>query len=166
MRDTDSHAYHTSYYDHYDCLKPPAMLWFAVFYLSKAITLPVAAGIGSFAGVNSAALSMIKGFWNINSLVPSLIAAVILYALCRRVPTASGAVRWIWARGRFILALSAGIDLVLSVIPPIRLGEINDEVLWSLINAAIDAYFLLYILTVRRVRDAFSEFPPPEAAGK
>lgn len=159
-------AYSDANYDAYFCLKPPLLLWVAVFYLSKAITIPAVAAIGAYAGVNADAISLLKRFWSAESLVPSLIAAVILYALCRRVPAASNQVRWIWAHGRILLAFSAGIDLVLSSISLIRLGEINDQVLWSLTNAAVDIYFLLYIFTARRVRDAFSEFPPADAAEK
>src|SRR5208337_417447 len=159
-------AYGPSNYDDYLCLKPPLLLWVAVLYLSRAITLPVAMGIASFAGVNADAIALLRRLWSVEALAPSLIAAVILYALCRRIPTASGLLRWIWARGRVFLVVSAGIDLILSLSSPIRLREINDEVLLSLLSAAVDLYFLLYIFAARRVRDTFSEFPPPESAGK
>jgi hypothetical protein len=36
----------------------------------------------------------------------------------------------------------------------------------SLLAAAVDAYFLLYILLARRVRDAFAEFPLPLDAAR
>ncbi len=159
-------AYGPSSYDDYLCLKPPLLLWVAVLYLSRAITLPVAMGIASFAGVNADAIALLRRLWTVESLAPSLIAAVILYALCRRVPTASGLLRWIWARGRVFLVVSAAIDLILSLSSPIRLREINDEVLLSVLSAAVDLYFLLYIFAARRVRDTFSEFPTPGSAGK
>jgi hypothetical protein len=49
------------------------------------------------------------------------------------------------------------------VVGAIRQGEISDQSLLSLIAAVADLYFLVYILAARRVRDAFSEFPPPLA---
>jgi hypothetical protein len=160
------HAYSSSNYDDHFCLKPPLLLWVAVLYLSRAITLPVVVGIGSFAGVNKDAISLLRSFWTADALLPSLSAAAILYTLCRRVPTASRQVRWIWARGHLFLAASAGMDLIVSLIAPIRLREINDQVLLSLLAAAMDLYFLLYILAARRVRDTFAEFPPPDSAAK
>jgi hypothetical protein len=161
------HLYSESSYDHYLCLKPPLLLWFAVLYLSRAVTLPAAMGIGTFAGVNADAIALFRGLWSMQTLLPSLIAICFLYALCRRVPGASKPVRWIWARGRILLAASAGMDLALSLISMIRHGEIDDQALMSLLAAAADAYFLLYILVARRVRDTFSEFPAPlEPAGK
>jgi Protein of unknown function (DUF2919) len=156
-----SHSYPPSYYDDQMCLKPPLLLWVAVIYLSRAITLPVAMAIGHFAGVDSRAIASFRAFWSLDALIPSLIAVVILYALCRRVPTASRWVRWIWARGRVFLAVSAALDIALILIALIRQGEISDLSLMSLIAAAVDAYFLTYILAARRVRDAFAEFPMP-----
>jgi hypothetical protein len=143
------------------CLKPPLLLWVAVLYLSRTITLPVAMAIGHFAGVDASAITVFRGLWSIDGLIPSLIAAVILYTLCRRVPAASALVRWIWARGRIFLAVSAFLDMALLLIALIRQGEINDQSLLSLIAAVVDLYFLVYILAARRVRHAFSEFPPP-----
>jgi hypothetical protein len=165
MRNSSSHTYALSAYDNHMCLKPPLLLWVAVLFLSKAITLPLAVGIGHVAGVNADALSAMRGLWSAGALLPSFIAAVLLYAFFRRVPSASRQVRWIWARGVVFLTVSAGMDLVLSLISTIRPKEIDDQLLLSSLNAAADAYFLLYILAARRVRDTFSEFPPPELAG-
>jgi len=143
------------------CLKPPLLLWVAVLYLSRAITLPVAMAIGHFTGVDSRAISSFRAFWSLDALIPSLIAVVILYALCRRVPTAPRQVRWIWARGQVFLAVAALLDMALIFMALIRQGEITESSLLPLIAAAVDAYFLMYILAARRVRHAFSEFPMP-----
>ena len=158
-----SHSYSASSYDDHMCLKPPPLLWLAVLYLSRAVTLPVAMGIGTFAGVNADAIALFHALWSMQTLLPSAIALCVLYALCRRVPNASKTVRWIWAHGRVLLALSGGMDLILSLISfisLIRQGEIDDQAWMSLLTAAADGYFLLYILVARRVRDTFSEFPP------
>src|SRR5277367_4682461 len=110
-----SHTYALSHYDDYMCLKPPLLLWIAVFFLSKAITMPLAAGMGHVAGVSDDALSAMRGLWSADgALFPSAIAAVLLYAFFRRLPSASRQVRWIWAHGVALLAASAAIDLVLS----------------------------------------------------
>src|SRR5580658_8110002 len=125
--------YPASYYDDQMCLKPPLLLWVAVLYLTRAITLPVAMAIGHFAGVDSRAISSFHAFWSIDSLLPSLVAGLVLYALCRRVPTASRVVRWIWARGRVLLAVAAVLDMALIMIALIRQGEVSDLSLLPLI---------------------------------
>ena len=156
-----SYPYPASHYDDHMCLKPPLMLWAAVLYLSRAITLPIVLAIGSFSGVNSKAIDLFHRFWSVEALIPSVIAAVVLYALGRRVPTASRLVRWIWTHGQIFLAVSAVLDIALMVISLIRQGEINDQSLLSLCAAAVDGYFLVYVLAARRVRHAFAEFPAP-----
>ena len=156
-----SHTYAASHYDDHFCLKPPLLLWVAVLYLSRAITLPIAMAIGHFAGVDASAIAAFRGLWSLDGLIPSLIAAVILYALCRRVPSAPRSVRWIWAHGQLLLAVSAILDVILLSIALIRQGQINDQSLWSFFAAVGDLYFLVYILAARRVRHAFSEFPAP-----
>jgi hypothetical protein len=156
-------SYPASYYDDQMCLKPPLLLWVAVLYLSRAITLPVAMAIGHFAGVDSQAITVFRALWSLDALIPSAIAAVILFTLCRRVPSAPRLVRWIWTHGKTFLAVSAVLDIVLLSISLIRQGEINDQSLLSLFAAAVDLYFLAYILAARRVRHVFSEFPAPLA---
>jgi hypothetical protein len=156
-----SPPYPASHYDDQMCLKPPMLLWVAVLYLSRAITLPVAMAIGHFAGVDASAITLFRGVWSVDGLIPSLIAAVVLYTLCRRVPSASKWVRWIWARGQIFLAVSAALDIALLLTALVRQGEVNDQSLLSLIAAVVDVYFLVYILAARRVRHAFSEFPAP-----
>jgi len=117
-----SHPYPSSHYDDHMCLKPPLLLWVAALYLSRAITLPIAMAIGHFAGVDANAITLFRGFWSVDALIPSLIAAVILYTLCRRVPTAPKLVRWIWAHGQIFLAVSAVMDIALILIALIRQG--------------------------------------------
>jgi hypothetical protein len=156
-----AHAYPSSSYDHNMCLKPPPLLWLAVLYLSRALTLPVAMAIGHFSGVDSSAITALRAYWSVDSLGPSLISAVILYAMCRRVPEASRWVRWVWARGRIVLSTAAVLDVAVLAFAVIRRGEFDNASLLSCGAIAVDLYFLLYTMTARRVRDAFAEFPPP-----
>jgi hypothetical protein len=160
-RGDTSHSYPWSYYDDHMCLKPPLLLWVSVFYLSRAITLPIAMAIGHFAGVDIHAIEKFRGLWSVDALVPSVIAALVLYAMFRRVPTAAKPVRWVWTHGRSFLAASAILDIVLLLIAPIRDGGIDDRSLFSLFAAGVDVYFLVYLISARRVRQVFAEFPAP-----
>ena len=137
---------------------PPLLLWIAVLYLCRAITLPIAVGVSHFAGVNADALSALKSFWSVYTLLPSLPAASILIVLFRRVPTASKLVRWIWARGKRFLVLAAVLDLGLSLISLIKSGDVDNQ-LPSIVTALIDVYFLFYIALAQRCTDTFAEFP-------
>lgn len=159
-----SHRYSPFSYDEHFCLKPPALLWAAVLYLSRAIALPLVLGLGSFAGSFAGVRSDTRGLFgpvlDAYTFLPSLVAIPVLFALIRRSPAASRTVRWIWAHGRMLLATSAVLDLVLSVVnSPLAHGEINDQARIPLLAAVFDLYFLIYILSARYVRDVFSDFP-------
>ncbi len=157
-------SYSPASYDDNWCLKPPLLLWLAVIYLSRALTLPIAAAFCSLAGVSGDTVSLLRDLWSIDALLPSAIAAAVFYALCRRVPSASEAVRWIWRHGRILLAIAALLDVCLSLLAPIRQGGLNHQALLSMFGAGIDAYFLLYVLLARLARDTFAEFPTPLTA--
>jgi hypothetical protein len=154
------HPYPASQYDDEMCLKAPLPLWLAILYLSRAITLPIAMAIGHVAGVDDRAIAQFRGFWSVYGLLPSLIAAVILVTLLRRTPAAPDWMRWVWARGRGVLAVAAILDMILLMTADIRQQGFELS-LGSIAAALFDGCLLVYILAVRRVRDVFAEFPLP-----
>jgi DUF2919 family protein len=162
----DPDLYHPSSFDDDMCLKPPLLLWLATIYLARAILLPIGIGIGHFAGVDDKAFVLLRSLWRVEGLVPALLALPVLFALFRRTPTAARMTRRMWAHGRIFLAVSAGIDAALSLFQLTTSTE-GDQPIITMGSELIDVYFLAYILFARRVRDTFTDFPPPrEAAGE
>lgn len=156
-------AYHPSSYDDNFCLKPPALLWLATFYLSRAFVLIMASDIAKVTRVGSDVATMLRGAASVYALVPSLVAAPLLYALIFRSPASTKAVRWIWAHGRTILTAAAILDCAASITASGVIGGDVADVSGGLLLAAIfDVYFLVYVLATRRVRDVFADFPPAE----
>jgi hypothetical protein len=151
-------------YDDYFCLKPPFLLWIAALYLSRSVVVVAAIWLCTAAGVEKDAIHVLWGIWSVDALAPSLIAAGVLFALFRRTPDSPRVVRWIWNRGRGLLAASALIDLGLAFATPFwsparSLSGDAGVVTWMTI--ALDGYFLAYVLLARRVRDSFASFPVP-----
>jgi hypothetical protein len=159
----DPERYRPSQFDEEMCLKPPLLLWFAVIYLARAVVLPIGIGIGHVAGVDDKAFASLRSLWNVEAFLPALMTLPVLYALFRRAPTAGRATRWFWRHGRIFLALSAGLDMALSLFQLATSGPGDDPIIIGG-AASIDLYFLAYILMARRVRDAFSDFPLPRQA--
>jgi len=153
--------YALSSYDDNLCLKPPVLLWVGVVYLSRAISLPIAMGVARLIGVSPDSTDLLRGLWSLYTLVPSLFAAAVLYAMFRRQPSASRGVRWIWAHGRTLLAVSAVVDAGLVILALLKQTDADTQALPSLCVAALDLYFMLYVLAARRVRDVFTDFPLP-----
>jgi hypothetical protein len=151
--------YSLSDYDKHFCLKPPVPLWAALFFLSRAVTLPFLLGIGGFAGIDQNTRALFNGLLDWPTMIPSAIAAAVVIALVRRHPSASRPIRWIWGHGRVLLAVAAGLDMVLSILTsPLSHGELSAL---PFVTVLIDLYLLAYILAARRVRDVFADFPQP-----
>jgi hypothetical protein len=157
----DPELYSSSSFDDDMCLKPPLLLWLAVIYLTRAILLPIAIGVGHFAGVDQRAFDSLRSLWSSGAVAPALVALPLLYALIRRGPGAGRITRWIFARGRILVVVSAAIDLGLSAIRLGTAGGFGDESIVPIGSILMDGYFLVYVLAARRVRDSFSDFPPP-----
>jgi hypothetical protein len=156
----DPHSYNPSDFDEEMCLKPPVLLWVVVLYLSRGIALPIAVGIGHVLGIDTAAMAALRGFWKVDDFVPALVAIPVLYALFRRTSKASRTVRWLWTNGRILLAAAAAIDIALSISSLLPFAELGDQAAAAICGIVMDAYFIIYILKARRVRDTFSDFPP------
>jgi hypothetical protein len=147
------------------CLKPPLFLWIAMVYLSRGILLFVLSAAGSMAALSSDTVTLLRGSLSPEMVIPSVIAAAVLCALVRRVPSASKPVRWIWTNGQFLLAAAALADLVLQLLnSPLLHGDAYDQSAWPLAAATLDLYFLAYVFGSRRVRDVFADFPAPDGA--
>ena len=160
-------AYPLSSYDDFMCLKPPLLLWIAAVYLSRAVTLPILLGFSALGGGSSDISVFVGGFIDVESLLPSLIAAPVLCALFRRAPSGARAVRWAWAHGRLLLSTSAAADCSLSVMAAAsHWGRDGNQTGSFVLAASMDLYFLAYVMTAKRVRDAFSDFPATDSPAR
>lgn len=158
-----SRSYGPSSYDDHFCLKPPLLLWLAALYLSRAFVLLLASDLATLSRVRPETVAMLHDAASAWGLVPSLVAVPVLYALVFRAPSSKKLVRWIWAHGRSILMLAAILDCIASLVGSGAIGgDISDLAAATLLTALFDAYFLVYILVTRRVRDVFADFPPPD----
>jgi hypothetical protein len=162
-------SYSPSSYDDHFCLKPPALLWLAVIYLSRALLLVVIYVVSSMtlSRVNPQALATLRGTVSIYAFAPALVAAPVLYALVSRSPSSTKLIRWFWSHGRSILAVAAILDCAIAVYDSGAIGrDLTDLNAGWLVAALFDVYFLVYILATPRVRDAFGDFPPPAAPSR
>lgn len=156
-------TYSLSSYDDNFCLKPPAVLWLAVLYLSRTFVLLIIYIVSSMSlsKVSPQAVAELRGTVTIYAFVPSLVAAPVLYGLLCRAPTSTYLVRWFWSHGRTLLILAAILDGAGSIgSSGIIGGDVADLSAGFLVAALFDAYFLVYLFATRRIRDVFADFPP------
>ncbi len=148
------------------CLKPPLLLWLAMLYLARALLLPFVGGISSMGG-SSVTSTLTRGLFGVEDYIPAAVTSLMLLAFLRRTPTASRLWRHIWNGGQFVLGSAATVDLTVAVL---RLRQVVDNASWQtslLLGACLmDCYIVLYLLTSRRVRDVFCDFPAPLRDGQ
>lgn len=155
-------SYSESSYDDNFCLKPPALLWLAVIYLSRTFVLLVIYMVSSMSmsKANPQAVAELRGTVTLYAFIPSLVAVPVLYALLARAPSSSAVVRWIWSHGRGILIVAALLDAAISLASSgIIGGDVMNLDAGFLVATLFDAYFLVYIFVTRRIRDVFADFP-------
>lgn len=161
----DIKRYSSWSFDDYYCLKPPAPLVLSIIFLCRSFLLVGTVMLTSLKGTTSDLASLLSGGDHPTSLAATGIPALlVLYALVRRTPRGGRFVRWIWRYGRVFLAASAAMAVTASglFLYSYSSGGARSEADVVAISLLIlDLYILTYLLFAKRVRDTFSDFPPP-----
>jgi hypothetical protein len=150
--------YDIANYDENLCLRVSPVMWLAMLFLIRAYLITVLSVINfrdPLALINllhtdaaHLALGAVAG-------VPVL---AVLYALRQRKPGASARVQWIWRNGRSLLAISAVLSVVVTLVP--ILTVMSHRVQYAeQAQVVLSAAVLLFVLTSKRVADTFAEFP-------
>lgn len=147
-------------YDDFLCLRPPRLLIACVIFLCRGLVMfvLVAASRGALTGFDDLAETEALKIGGALAVAP---AALVLYALGSRVPSAPAFVRWIWRRGRALVALSALAYVALFVA---RLGSdprgwLTGTSLAAKAMAVAELAIVGYVSWSSRVRQTFRDFP-------
>ena len=147
-------------YDDFLCLRPPRLLIGCLVFLCRGLVIFVlaAASRGSLPGLNDLGDTETVNF---ASTLATLPAALVLYAVGARVPSAPAFVRWIWRQGRTLVLLSAAAYVALAVT---RLAAqprawAGTGSLTAKAMVAVELGIIGYVLLSDRVRHAFQDFP-------
>jgi hypothetical protein len=114
--------------------------------------------VGLRSGLDSSGLAILYSSpWFLLTSIP---AAAVLFSALRRDRKAGKLVRKIWHQGRWLLALSAGLELAL-LIALVSLSQVELDEL-HLIGGILDSYVLLYLKRSVWARARFADFPAPD----
>jgi hypothetical protein len=92
-------------YDDFLCLRPPPLLIACLILLCRGLVLFV--GFGVAGGVPAALNDLVDGDALYLGCLAAAPAALVLYAMAARAPTAAAFVRWSWRQGRALMSVSA-----------------------------------------------------------
>jgi DUF2919 family protein len=148
-------------YDDFFCLRPPWLLIASSIFLCRGLVVFVLVAASRGAATRLDYLGD-AGALSAGGSLATVPAALVLYALGARAPTAPAFVRWIWMRGRALVSLSALAYIYLSTFG--TLGP--DPLAWVSDTSAAEKAVLLaelgiiaYVSLSSRVRQTFRDFP-------
>ena len=165
-----SKVYDFSDYDKYLSLKINIDLWLIIAYFMKPLILK-ASTIQMGFGAKSASVSGLKDlvyphdFGFFLALLSTLPVFLLIFAYMKRKPEAPGYIRTLWHNSGKLLLLTAILNIVIVFVPSLVSMAYQINLLdWG--QLAIAACIIVYLLTSRRVKDTFADFPVATEADK
>jgi hypothetical protein len=161
----DIRKYESWSFDDHFCLKPPVVLIAAILYLCRSFLMVVFVLAGSMKGGATGDTSALLSGGDAVPMtfgVTAVPAILVLFALFRRAPAAGALIRWVWAHGRVLLAVSAVLEIAAGVLFLYTASDTaQDSGTLRVAMLIVDVYIAVYVLISKRVRDTFSDFPIP-----
>ncbi len=155
--------YHSFRYDDRFVLKVSPFLWVTLFYALRHVIL---VGL-SFLPKTGGSLGFLRHQVDPLFLLTGLPALLVVYAFFLRAPNATPFDRRIWHAGRWLLASSYVLHLVLLLSLQYKavLADFLESGIVIMLFALVDLLVISYLLRSPLVRDIFADYPePPEGA--
>ena len=150
-------------YDKYLSLKINFELWLIIAWFLRPVILKIST-IQMGRGPKSDSVSGLKDlvyphdFGFFLAFLTMIPVVLVIFAYMKRKPDAPDYIRTLWRYSGKLLLLTAALNVVVVFVPLILdLGYKINLLGWG--QLAIAAYIIFYLLTSRRVRDTFADFP-------
>ncbi len=148
------------HYDDFLRLKVSTSLWLIILYGIRHLFFM---GAMQLMPSEVASVGWLQIQTNLVFMLTDIPAAAVLLTIGHRLPQSSFIMRWMWAKGKFILTSSYILSVCVFVYLNKSLFQVSD--LNNLILAASvvipDALIILFILKSELINDIFSDFPLP-----
>ena len=158
-----SKIYNFNDYDKYFSLKISFELWLIIVYFLRPVILKIST-IQMGRGAKSDSVSGLKDlvypddFGFFLAFLTMIPVALVIFAYMKRKPDAPDYIRTLWRNCGKLLLLAAALNIVIVFVPFLLDMAYRINLLgWG--QMAIAAYIIFYLLTSRRVRDTFADFP-------
>jgi hypothetical protein len=158
-----SKIYNFNDYDKYLSLKINFELWLIIAYFLRPVILKIST-IQMGRGAKSDSVSGLKDlvypddFGFFLAFLTMIPVVLVIFAYMKRKPDAPDYIRTLWRNCGKLLLLTAVLNVVIVFVPFLfDLAYRINLIGWG--QVAIAAYIIFYLLTTRRVRDTFADFP-------
>jgi len=160
--------YDPSAYDKNLCLKPSFGLYLTLVFGIKDFLLIILPALASFKS-KSTNLDYLADLVQPEMFLADLVVIVVWLALLNRNPYAKVVWRNIWHKGRLILIVAFGIHAAMLLVE--QLYAFNGVTNWQrgldlklIYLLVINLIFLANLLTSKRIKDTFADWPKKESA--
>ena len=158
-----SKIYNFNDYDKYLSLKINFELWLIIAYFLRPVILKIST-IQMGRGAKSDSVSGLKDlvypddFGFFLAFLTMIPVVLVIFAYMKRKPDAPDYIRTLWRNCGKLLLLATALNIVVVFVPFLfDMAYRINLVGWG--QLAIAAYIMFYLLTTRRVRDTFADFP-------
>ncbi len=158
-----SKIYNFSDYDKYLSLKINFELWLIIAYFLRPVILKIST-IQMGRGAKSDSVSGLKDlvypddFGFFLAFLTMIPVVLVIFAYMKRKPDAPDYIRTLWRNCGKLLLLATALNIVVVFVPFLFDMAYRINLLgWG--QLVIAAYIMFYLLTTRRVRDTFADFP-------
>ena len=165
---TMSKLYNFSDYDKYLSLKIHAEVWLIIAYFLRPLILKVST-IQMGRGPKTDTVSGLKDlvyphdFGFFLAILATLPVFLVIFAYVKRKPDAPAYIRTLWRNSGNILLLTAGLNILIVFVPSLVGMSYQINLLgWGQLVIAL--CIVAYLLTSRRAKDTFADFPPDTEA--
>lgn len=146
-------------YDDFLCLRPPRLLIASLVFLCRGLIVFLLFGLSG--GVDGVLKDVVDSETLWRGCLAATPAALVLYALLARAPTAPAFARWIWRHGRALLVFAAlfyiGLAAAQLGYDPRRWLDAGSLLTKGVVLAELGTIGYLFLSS--RVRQAFLDFP-------
>ncbi len=158
-----SKIYNFNDYDKYLSLKINFELWLIIAYFLRPVILKIST-IQMGRGAKSDSVSGLKDlvypddFGFFLAFLTMIPVVLVIFAYMKRKPDAPDYIRTLWRNCGKLLLLATALNIVVVFVPFLfDMAYRINLVGWG--QLVIAAYIMFYLLTTRRVRDTFADFP-------
>lgn len=150
--------YSISDYDKQLTLKVELGLWLTMLFLLRPFVIPIL----SIVNINDRMELINFVYPDKLDMVLTTIAAIpagfVIYAFINKKSEASDFIRKVWRNGRYILIVSAVMNIAIIFVP--LLLEVKHKIdMISWLQLTVSAAIIVYLRFSQRVRDTFLDFP-------
>lgn len=157
--------YSFSHYDKNICLKLNAIMWLIILFILKPYVIALFTMLNTLFTVTSSSnrMQLITMFYPdrgamLLNIVAGIPVVLLMYAWIRRKPDSPEFIKFIWRRGRSLIAISAILNVCIIITPQLT-GAVSTIMTSAWVQLLINVLIVVLVYSSSYIKDCFLDFP-------